>query len=47
MSPKTETDHRYENPVPFDDMVRQLLKAKPAPKVAKKKPAKKSSRSHS
>lgn len=26
----------YENPVPFDDMVRRLLKAKPQPRVPKK-----------
>ncbi len=27
----------YENPVPFDDMVRKLLKAKPQPRVPKQK----------
>lgn len=38
MSHKTNVKEtkEYENPVSFDDMVRQLLKAKPQPKAAKK-----------
>ena len=34
-------------PIPFDDALRRILSAPPAPKVAKKKPAKKRAKSQS